>query len=88
MEIIKIKPYLDGGTIEIVTTGEIYYIDSRIYTKTKGSIYINYPKKDNSNIAPNQNKLKEEIKNAVEKYSGFEFGDFNWKPRIYELLNN
>lgn len=87
MEITKIDGYLDGGTIKIVTTDEIYCIDSRIRTKTKGSIFFGYPKYDNSNIASNQDKIKIEMKNALEKYTGLEFGNFDWKPRVYELLN-
>lgn len=87
MEITKIDGYLDGGTIKIVTTDEIYCIDSRIKTKTKGNIFFGYPKDDNSNIAPNQDEIKIEMKNAIEKYTGLEFGNFDWKPRVYELLN-
>ena len=87
MKITKIESYLDGGTIEIVTTDEIYCIDNRIRTKTKGSLFFGYPKDDNSNIAPNQNEIKIEMKNTLEKYTGLEFGDFDWKPRVYELLN-
>lgn len=34
MKIIKIDGYLDGGTIEIVTTDKIYCIDDRIRTKS------------------------------------------------------
>ena len=87
MEITKIDGYLDGGTIKIVTTYEIYCIDSRIKTKTKGSIFFGYPKDDNSNIVSNQDELKIEMRNALEKYTGLEFGNFDWKPRVYELLN-
>ncbi|MDA3780865.1 MAG: hypothetical protein PF487_11705 [Bacteroidales bacterium] len=87
MEIIKINGYLDGGTIEIVTTNEIYYIDSRIGTKTRGSIFFGYPNDNNSNIASNQEEIKIEIKNALEKYTGLEFGNFDYKPSVYELLN-
>jgi hypothetical protein len=87
MEITKIDGYLDGGTIKIVTTDEIYCIDSRIKTKTKGSIFFGYPKDDNSNIVSNQDEIKIEMTNAIEKYMGLEFGNFSWKPRVYELLN-
>jgi len=87
MEIIEIDGYKDGGTIKIVTTEEIYCIDNRIKTKTKGSIFLGYPKDDNSNIVSNQKEIKIEIKNSLEKYTGLEFGNFDWKPRVYELLN-
>lgn len=85
MEITKIDGWKDGGTIEIVTTDEIYCIDSRIGTKTKGSIFFGYPKDDNSNIASNQDEIKIEMKNALEKYTGLEFGNFDWKPRWMEI---
>jgi len=87
MEITKIDGYRDGGTIQIITTDEIYCIDGRIKTKTEGIIFLGYPKDDNSNIAPNQDEIKIEMKNALEKYNGLEFGNFDWKPRVYELLN-
>jgi hypothetical protein len=87
MEITKIDGYRDGGTIQIITTDEIYCIDCRIKTKTEGIIFLGYPKDDNSNIAPNQDEIKIEMKNALEKYNGLKFGNFDWKPRVYELLN-
>lgn len=87
MEVIKIDGYLDGGTIKIVTNEEIYYIDSRIGTTTKGSIFFNYPKDDNSNIVEEQDEVKSKLKNALEKYTGLDELNFDWKPRIYELLN-
>jgi|GEM_PF-5480408 hypothetical protein len=49
--------YMDEGTIKIVTNEEIYCIDSRIGTTTKGSIFFNYPKDDNSNIVSDQDGL-------------------------------
>lgn len=87
MEITKIDGYRDGGTMQIITTDEIYCIDSRIKTKTEGIIFLGYPKDDNSNIVPNQDEIKIEIKNALEKYNGLEFGKFDWKPNVYRLLN-
>ena len=87
MEITKISGYLDGGTIRIVTIDEIYCIDSRLKTKTKGSVFFGYPKDDNSNIVPNQDEIKIEIKDALEKYTGLDFENFDWRPEIYKLLN-
>ena len=88
MEITKIDVYLDGGTIKIIATDEIYCIDSRIKTKTKGSIFFGYPKHDNSNIVPNQDNIKTEMKTALEKYTELEFGTFDWKPQMYKLLSD
>lgn len=87
MEITNIDVYLDGGTIEIATSDVIYCIDSRITTKTKGSIFFGYPKEDNSNIIQNQDKIKMEITNALEKYIELDSENFNLKQKVYELLN-
>ena len=87
MEIIKISAYKDGGTVKIITTDEIYYIDSRIGTKTKGSLFLGYPKDDNSNIISKQDDIKLEIIESIKNYNELEFGGFDWKPQIYELLN-
>ena len=86
MEIIKIDSYLDGGTIEIHTNKGSYCIDDRLFSKTKGSIFCNYPEKNNSNIAPNQDGLKIEIIDALAKYT-VSGDDFNWLSRTKELLN-
>jgi hypothetical protein len=86
MKIIKIDSYLDGGTIEITTNKGSYCIDDRLFSKTKGSIFCNYPKDDNRNIAPNQDELKVELIDALAKYTVSD-DDFNWLPRTKELLN-
>ena len=52
----------------------------------KGSIFCNYPKDDNSNIAPNQDELKVELIESLAKYT-LSGDDFNWIPRTKELLN-
>ena len=87
MKIIKIDSCLDGGTIKVVTTDEIYCIDSRIKTRTKGSIFLGYPKDDNSNVVSNQEEIKMAIINEFEKHIELKFGNVDWKPRVYELLN-
>lgn len=86
MEIIKIDDYLDGGTIEITTNRGTYYIDDRLFSKTKGCIYCNYPGDNNSNIEPKQDELKMKIFDALAKYT-IGSDDFNWLPRIKELLD-
>jgi len=86
MKIIEIDGYKDGGTIKIDTTRGEYCIDCRLGTITKGSIFCNYPKDDNSNIAPEQDKVKQELADAIVKYTVSE-GNFDWTPRVMELLN-
>jgi hypothetical protein len=86
MEIIKIDSYKDGGTIEITTNIGSYCIDNRLFSKTKGSIFCNYPENNNSNIAPNQDELKVELIDALAKYTVSGDG-FNWISRTKELLN-
>lgn len=86
MEIINIDSYKDGGTIEITTNRGSYCIDDRLFSKTKGSIFCNYPEDNNSNIVPNQDELKVEIIDALAKYT-VSGDDFNWLLRTKELLN-
>ena len=87
MKILNVDGYLDGGTIKIVTDEEIYCIDSRIHTVTPGSIYLGYPKDDNSNMVSEdeQDSLREELKSAVEKCGSLGL-KFDWKPRLTQLL--
>ena len=88
MKIIGFTTYKDGGTVRIITQEESYYIDSRLRTKTKGTIYIGYPKDDNSIIADNQEKLKKEILLGVEEYVEHYKDDmfFDYSPAIKELF--
>ena len=44
MKIVSTNSMLDGGTIAIHTdTDDVFYIDGRLFSKTKGSVYDNYP---------------------------------------------
>ena len=86
MDIIEVGGYTDGGTIQIISSDGNYYIDSRIGTTTKGSIFFGYPKKDNSNIMIDQDSIRKEIKDAVDRYS--DPLKFNWKPGIYKILES
>jgi fructose 1,6-bisphosphatase len=91
MKILGVVSYLDGGTVKVITTDEIYTIDSRIGTKTKYSIFLDYPKDDNSNIVLNQSDIKEKLRIAVEEYNEL---DSSWvvctmvdfKPWLIEML--
>jgi hypothetical protein len=69
MKILGVVSYLDGGTVKVITADDIYTIDSRIGTKTSNSIFLGYPKDDNSNIVLNQSDIKEKLRIAVEEYN-------------------
>lgn len=80
-EIEIIDSYKDGCTIEIRTNKENFFIDNRLFSETKGKIYLEYPKSDNSNIIENQEEIKLlilEIINDVESV---------YKDNIIKLLN-
>lgn len=87
MLITKIDSYRDGGTIEIITPDMNYCIDGRINSKTIGCVFFSYPKDDNRNLHPNQDEIKLELINSLEKYKGLDIKNWDWKPRIYELLS-
>ena len=85
MNINNIDSYKDGGTMKLDTTDGVYCIDDRIRTVTKGAIFKGYPENDNSNIIEDQDNIKSNILEALSEYGVDTF--FDWKPRVYELLN-
>ena len=88
MEIIEIDSYRDGGTMSVKTEQNMTYcVDNRINSKTKGSIFLDYPKKDNSNIIEKQDEIRNEMINAIKKYTDDKVIDFDWRPRLKEVLN-
>lgn len=88
MEIVELDSYRDGGTIIIKTReGITYCVDHRIGSKTKGSIFLSYPKKDNFNIIEPQDKIRDEIINGIEKYTDDKINGFDWRQRLKEVLN-
>jgi hypothetical protein len=51
MKIIDVKYYRDGGTVGLETDSGIdYYVDQRLQSNTKGTIWDGYPDKDGSSI--------------------------------------
>lgn len=65
MKIKMIDNYLDGGTISITTDTCKYCIDNRLFSETKGKIYLGYPNKDNGNIIGDQDEIKKEILESI-----------------------
>lgn len=72
MDIINFNKYLDGGTVEIITTEGVFCFDNRIRTTTKNELYLSYPKPDNSNIILDSIDLKNRI---IETLRDFEDED-------------
>lgn len=69
LQIINFESFLDGGTIEITTNQGIFSYDHRLFSKTQGSLYIGYPKDDNSNIIENSKDIELQILKALKLYS-------------------
>lgn len=65
MKIKRVDINRDGGTISITTDTCKYCIDNRLFSETKGKIYLGYPNKDNSNIIDNQDEIKKEILESI-----------------------
>ena len=65
MKIKLIGTYSDGGTISIITDTHKYCVDDRLFSETKGKIYLGYPNKDNSNLIDNQDEIKKEILESI-----------------------
>lgn len=88
LKLIGFSGYLDGGTIELLTEYEIYCIDKRIRSKTKGFVYLGYPKDDNSNMAQNQDRIKEKLIACVETAddSIFKEHKFDFRSSIIKEL--
>ena len=88
MEIIGLDSYRDGGTMIVKTKeGITYCVDNRIGSETKSSIFLDYPKKNNSNIVEKQNEIRNEMIDAIEKYTDDKIEGFDWRPRLKEVLN-
>lgn len=68
MEIKEIGLILDGGTICVTTDVGFYCVDSRVDTKTKGSVYKDYPEDDNSNKVQDQELIKKELLKAIDSF--------------------
>lgn len=69
MEILQIDAHFDGGTIEITTDSCNYCFDKRLDSKTIGKLYLEYPKKDNSNIIEDYRIIENDIVMALDYFS-------------------
>lgn len=68
MKIKKFEIFMDGGTVKISTDEGIFCFDHRLKTKTDDRIYNDIPKKDNSNIIENTERLEIEIVEALKNH--------------------
>lgn len=68
MVILDFNMYTDGGTIEITTNKGIFCFDNRMHSVTKGKLYWEYPKLNNSNLLRDSAELESEIINALKNY--------------------
>lgn len=70
MIISRFSVYRDGGTMMFVTTKGTYYIDNRIFTNTKGEIFLEYPH-DNGYYLTSEDKANflEELGEAIKTES-------------------
>lgn len=89
MKIKKMGSFLDGGTVAVTTEEKVYCIDNRVHTTTRGSVYEGYPKKDGSNLAPDQYNLKQNINDAVKIYADKpSTRGIEWDVMVEELMFN
>lgn len=68
MEIKSFNLYRDGGTVRLDTDKGIFCFDYRIETKTKGALYKDFPKDDNSNLIENSHDLEKELIESLRHY--------------------
>ena len=88
MEIINFDAYLDGGTVQIMTTDGSYFVDNRIGSATKGVLFSKYPSDDKTNIIPNQIEIKSDIIKALDNNTYEDgFCGYSWKDAVLKLLN-
>jgi hypothetical protein len=83
MKILEVNGYLDGGTLVLTCKKEDqfvrYYIDNRINTRTRGEIYLSYPRDDSEKVS---DSTYWEIVEAVKEYRGTSYSNRS----ILELL--
>ena len=83
MIITDFKKYLDGGTVEICTSEGNYYFDGRMFSETKGKLYLGYPEDDNSNLIVDDKNIIEKIAIGLAYFNN----DF-YQNDIKNLLEN
>ncbi len=68
MKVIKFDMYKDGGTSKITTDEGVYCFDNRLGSTTKGRLYNDMPKKDNSNLIEDSDEIEQELIEALKLY--------------------
>ena len=67
MKLSNLNKYIECGSIKISTDIGDYIIDNREKSKTKGKLFMGYPKPDNSNLIKDSKELEKEIFNSIEE---------------------
>lgn len=84
MKLLNLNKYIDCGSLKITTDNSEYCIDNREKSKTKGKMFLGYPKPDNSNLIKDSKELEKEIFNSIEETIN-KMNEF--KVSINEMLN-
>ena len=67
MKVLSFGVFLDGGTFKITTDEGIFYVDKRGSSSTKGKMFKDYPKSDNSNMV-NDFEIFSQVVSALDEY--------------------
>lgn len=68
MKVLELHKYKDGGTVLIKTKLASFCIDNRLGTTTKGKLYKDLPKDDNSNLINEYDDIIDELIKGVTEY--------------------
>lgn len=77
MEILSIDIFKDGGSIFIETDRGNFFIDRRIGSKSKGSLYYGVPEEDDKNKVQYPNDLLNQLRDLINS-NDFKFIDREW----------
>lgn len=77
MDILSIHTLRDGGSVFIETDRGNFFIDRRIRSKNKGSLYYGVPEKDDRNKVQYPNDLLNQLRDLINS-SDFKFIDKEW----------
>jgi hypothetical protein len=81
MKILNIGMFSDGGTILLNTDKGDFFIDDRLFSKTKGLVWTKYPDEPDAEIVDKKDEIIQALPN-------FNFGTkFDYTQAILKLLN-